>query len=161
MSTLDLIPQEQSQPGLFPETPEMRIQRVDQEILWLLMGKPGGPFQQTLDDAGRAVLAQIRYRRGQRNAITIREIGEATQLTPRAIKDAVRTLRLSFRLPIAASKDGAAGGYFLWTTREESRAFKAHILNQVRAELEVLHAVIDEEDALDIPAQLRIGGMHE
>lgn len=151
MSTLTV-----NTPSLFPETPEQRAERIDAEILALLLGKPGGAFKETLSDDERAVLQAIRFHRGRDKAITIREIQLATALNERQIKKAVRNLRMNFRVPIAASKHGLCGGYYLWMTAEDLAGWKAVMLDQLRAEIALFRAVTSEEAALEIVTALRV-----
>lgn len=142
------------QTGLFPETVDEREKRIDAEILALLTGKPGGAFNETLKDDERAVLQAVRFHRGIARTITIREIQRTTDLSDRQIKKAVRALRLNFRVPIAASKNGNAGGYYLWMTREDLEAWKSVQLDQMRGEIALFRAVTSEEAALDIAREL-------
>lgn len=143
-----------AQPSLFPETAEERIQRIDGEILALLMGKPGGQFGAVLGEAERAVLPHIRYHRGAKNAITIREIKECTGLNERVIKDAVRKLRLDFRMPIGANR-GDGGGYYLVVTREDLELFKTQYLGQIRQEFDVYRAIIGEQADMELIQALK------
>lgn len=145
-----------TQPGLFPETPQERADRIDAEILTLLLGKPGGAFSETLAEDERAVLQAIRFHRGRDKAITIREIQLTTQLSDRQIKKAVRNLRMNFRVPIAASKDGLCGGYYLWMTAEDLAGWKSVMLDQLLAEIALFRAVTTEEAALEIVTALRL-----
>jgi hypothetical protein len=142
-------------PSLFPETPEERAARVDAEILALLLGKPGGKYGETLGDDERAVLQAIRFHRGRDKAITIREIEQLASLSDRQIKKAVRNLRMNFRVPIAASKNGLSGGYYLWMTADDLAGWKAVMLDQLRAEIALFRAVTSEEAALEIVTALR------
>jgi len=145
------------QPGLFPETEAERVQRIDAEILALLMGKPGGKFGETLKPKENAVLSAVRFRRGHANTVTIREISRQTGLGERAVKDAAQSLRLSFRVPIAASKLGLRGGYFIAITEQDLNIMIANIRDQVRTEIDVMKVFIGERAALDIIDALRAG----
>lgn len=148
--------------SLFPESIEQRRQRIDGEIEWLLFGNAGGPSHLVLNNNERRVLAQIRYRRGAVKAITIAEMREALgrtsagPLTDREIKNIVRALRLQFHLPIGSSKRGSAGGYFVMLTGEDHAILRAQVIDQVRAELDVLKAVDGPHAALELLGQLQL-----
>lgn len=152
--------------SLFANLPEERAAALDCQIDRLLRGQPGGPFGLVLLDPERAVLKGLRYHRGSANPITLAELRERTGFTDRDIKSCVRTLRLSFRLPVGASKNSEHGGYFLILTPEDLRLYLASPLQQIRAELEVVRAVGDENAARELMGQLGFaplegGGMTE
>ncbi len=149
-----MIP-ETPRPRLFPETAEERVERIDAEILALLIGKPGGKFGETLGAKEKAVLAAIRYQRGHQNAIKIDRIQGLTHLDGRAIKGIVRRLRVGFRLPIGSWKHSEKGGYYICVTREDIENLKRDVWEQIRAEFDVLRVAATEEDALEMVAQLR------
>jgi hypothetical protein len=148
--------------SLFPDlavSVEQRKRTIDSEILMLLMGKPGGPLNLTLSDDEKAVLTAIRYSRGAANAYPIREMQRrpgCEHLTDREIKKAVRTLRINFHLPIGSSKQGSAGGYFIMLTDEDHSVLRNQVLDQVRAELEVLKSVDGPRAALELLGQLQL-----
>jgi len=148
--------------SLFPDLAvsiEQRRQTIDAEILWLLFGRPGGPLKLTLADDEKAVLAAIRYSRGAANACSIREIQRrpgCERLTDREIKKAVRTLRINFRIPIGSSKQGSGGGYFIMLTDEDHSILRNQVLDQVRAELEVLKSLDGPRAALELLGQLQL-----
>ena len=144
-----------AQPSLFADSRELRVQRIDQEILNLLTGIPGGPLSLRLTDDERQVLAMIRYRRGASNAIKLAEIQQRTRLNVRTIKDAVRTLRMNFHLPIGSSKHAENGGYFLMITPEDRAIWRKDVLDQARAQLAVLRACDGRQAALEALGQLR------
>ncbi len=147
---------------LFPDLAlpiEDRIRRIDDEILSLLSGQSGGPLGLTLSDDEKRVLSAIRYRRGSSHAVLIREVQELLsggRLTDRQIKKAVRTLRVQFRLPIGSSKQGSEGGYFIMLTDADHAILRNQVLDQVRAELEVLRSVDGPQAALELLGQLQL-----
>lgn len=143
------------QTSLFADTREERIRAVDHEIECLLYGRSGGPLGLTLGDDERAVLGQIRFRRGADRAIALRDIHRDTKLDIRTIKQAVRTLRLNFHLPIGSSKDGSAGGYYLMISSEDRAIWAKDVIDQVRAQLAVLRAANGRQAALEALGQLR------
>ena len=129
-----------AQGTLFTENTECdRVKQIDAEILNLLTGHAGGPLNMTLGDDETAVLRAIRYKRGLGNGATISDLKESTRLTERAIKEAVRGLRLNFHLPVGSSK--GLGGYYLMITREDMDAWRAQAVAQLRGEVEVLRAI--------------------
>lgn len=142
--------------NLFPETVEQTETRIDAEIASLLLGVSGGPLGLTIDAAQRAVLQAVRYHRGRERAITIAEIRERTKLEIRAIKMAVRGLRINFRLPIGSSKSGGQGGYFVMVTPEDLQIWSHDVLDQIRAQAQVLKAVAGERMALEMLGQLSL-----
>jgi hypothetical protein len=145
-----------AQPFLFPETPEIFVARLDSEILALLMGQAGGPLSLELEDNEKAVLRTIRFCRGIANAINIRDIQARTHLGARSIKEAVRTLRMSFRLPIGSSKSGTDGGYYLILTDSDRAVWVKTVIDQVRAELAVVRAAAGRQATLELVGQLHL-----
>jgi len=145
-----------TQPMLFPESPEAQIARLDSEILNLLLGHSGGPLGLPMADDEKKVLRTIRYARGLANAITIAEIREKTDYDVRVVKKCVRALRMNYRLPIGSSKHGTDGGYFLMITGEDRAIWVKDVLDQVRAELAVLHAAAGQQATLELLGQLQI-----
>ena len=144
-----------TQAMLFPEPAESVSARLDSTIVCLLFGTPGGRFEVALDGDERAVLAAIRFHRGRDNAININAIQQRTHLNGRAIKKAVRGLRLNYFLPIGSSKHSAEGGYFLMLTPEDRAVWSTDVLDQVRAELSVLRAAAGHQAGLELLGQLR------
>jgi hypothetical protein len=148
--------------SLFPESIEERRQTIDAQIEWLLFGKPGGPLGLTLSNDEKRVLTAIRYRRGAVNAISIADMREAMgrtaagALTDREVKKIVRSLRVQFHLPIGSSKFGSNGGYFVMLTDKDHAILHSQVLDQVRAELEVLKAVDGPRAALELLGQLQL-----
>jgi hypothetical protein len=129
------------------------VERIDAEILRLLCGGLG-PMRQTLGDNERAVLTAIRYHRGLANPINIRAIQLTTQLSDRQIKEAVRGLRLTFRLPIASYKHASLGGYYLWMTDEDLAPWLNDVAGQITSEVQVFRAATSEAAALTLAKQL-------
>jgi hypothetical protein len=145
--------------SLFPEPVEERIQRIDAEILALLIGKSGGPLGLHLSHAERLVLSAIRFCRGAARAITIRDMRNfkgCEELDAREIKEAVRALRINFRVPIGSSKMSSGGGYFIMLTAEDHSILHKQVLDQVRAEIEVLKAVDGPRTTLELLGQLQL-----
>ena len=147
--------------SLFPEAPEEIRVRVDSEIATLLLGISGGPLGIPINSDARRVLGAIRYHRGRANAIRIDTIRVKTDLGDRAIKKAVRDLRLTYRLPIGSSKRADGGGYYLMLTPEDRAAWMKDVLDQVRAEVEVLASAAGQQAALEMLDQLRIAAQAE
>jgi hypothetical protein len=148
--------------SLFPDLKpsiEERTQRIDSDILALLTGRSGGPFGLTLGPDEKRVLTFLRFRRGVKQSMAIREMQvrmtKNDQLSDRQIKQAVRNLRMNFHLPIGSSKE-AGGGYFIMVTDEDHAILRRHILDQVRAELGVLRCVDGPSAALELLGQLQL-----
>jgi hypothetical protein len=145
-------------PDLAPSVEE-RARILDLEIELLLYGKPGGPLLLTLSNEEKGVLTAIRYHRGAAHAVTIREMQKRVScnwLSDRLIKKSVRTLRINFHLPIGSSKQGNEGGYFIMLTEEDHAILRHQVLDQVRAELEVLKSVDGPKAALELLGQLQL-----
>jgi hypothetical protein len=142
--------------NLFANLPEERAAAIDQTIDELLRGVHGGPYGLTMSDEEKTVLRRIRYHRGAKNAITIREITASTKFDERTIKGIVRKLRLSFQLPIGSNKHGSTGGYFIIVTAEDLSCFLAGPLQQIQAELQVVHAVGGSQAARELLGQLQL-----
>lgn len=142
-------------PSLFPEPPEQQAHRIDATIAGLIYGQQGGPLGLRLADDEKAVLEMIRYRRGAANAVNLRDIQKRTGLDVRTIKQAVRTLRLNFHLPIGSSKQSETGGYYLMLTAEDRAIWRKDVLDQVRAQVNVLRAADGHQAALEALGQLR------
>jgi hypothetical protein len=150
--------------SLFPE-PEPsireRAESIDAEILALLIGKSGGPFGLHLSKIECQVLSAVRFHRGVANAITIREMRDTrpgcAKLTDREVKEAVRSLRVTYCLPIGSSKMGSAGGgYFLMISSEDYAILNGQILDQILAEFQVLKAVNRKHSTLERLGQLQM-----
>lgn len=144
--------------SLFPETREALTERFDAEILALLTGGAGGPRSMTLEHDEKRVLQLLRFHRGLAKALPIRELQLGTGLGPRTIKEIVRNLRLSFRLPIGSSKRGGEGGYYVMVTAEDEAAWVNDVLSQVRAELAVVRAAVRKSESLERIGQLVMEG---
>lgn len=145
-----------TQASLFPESIAIAIARLDNQILQLLLGAAEPRLRLTLQDPERKVLRAIRYQRGIANAMPIREIAGITSLDARSIKQAVRTLRLEFRLPIGSTKSAAGGGYYIIVDEQDRAAWVKDVLDQVRAEMAVLRAAAGDQAGLELLGQLRI-----
>ncbi len=102
------------------------------------------------------MLRAIRYMRGLANTIPISELQQTTKLSARQIKEVVRNLRISFRLPIGSSKRSGAGGYYLIVSAADRAAWVNDVLNQVRAELAVLRAAAGPQATLELLGQLHM-----
>ncbi len=145
-----------AQASLFPESQAEFVERLDSQILALLMGHPGGPLALSLDEGEKAVLRAIRYHRGLDAAINIREIQQQSKLDVRSIKGIIRTLRISFRLPIGSSKHGTEGGYYLILTEADRAAWVKEVFDQVRAEVAVVRAAAGHQAGLELLGQLHM-----
>lgn len=147
---------EQNQHSLFPEPQEAVTARIDAQIAFLLLGHAGGPLNLHLEHAEREVLRRLRYQRGVANAMPIRELEQLTGLKPRDIKQVIRTLRLNFHLPIGSSKHSGTGGYYLMVTKEDQSAWVKTVVDQIRAEAEVVSAAAGKQARLELIGQLAL-----
>lgn len=139
---------------LFPEFEQSITERIDSTILMLLTGNAGGPLGMTLNDDEKTILRMLRYMRGLRNTLSIREIQQKTKFSPRSIKDIVRCLRLNFALPIGSSKSSLGGGYYIMITREDVSAWGKDLFGQVRAEVAAFHGAAGPRATAELLGQL-------
>jgi hypothetical protein len=142
--------------SLFPEAEQAIAERIDQPILQLILGHPGGTLGLALDEEEKAVLRAIRYKRGRSNAIAIREISQLTGLNPRRIKETVRSLRLSFQLPIGSSRHATEGGFYIIITSSDLQGWIKDMVDQMRAEAAVLRAAAGHQASLELIGQLSL-----
>lgn len=142
--------------SLFPESEQTVAERIDSTVLMLLTGHAGGPLGMSLGDKEKVVLTLLRYKRGLKNAVSIREIQEKTRLSPRTVKEVVRGLRVNFALPIGSSKSGKVGGYYIVITPEDARSWGKDLFGQVRAEVAAFRAAIGPEITAELVGQLSL-----
>lgn len=133
---------------------EARQEYIDSQIRTLLFG--GSLCGLHLAQEEKTVLGFIRFRRGAANAISIREITKTTGLDPREVKNAVRTLRCSFHLPIGSSKHAVKGGYFVILTKEDQAIFDSDFLGQIRAQIDAHRAVSGPHRTRELLGQLQM-----
>jgi hypothetical protein len=98
-----------------------------ERALALHAGEEGGPWPLTAEC--KAVLGVLIYHKGAASAIQIKEISEYTKLSDRAVKDAVRSLIVDFRVRIAGSRQEPYG-YYLVMTADEARAAAAPLIHE-------------------------------
>jgi hypothetical protein len=145
-----------STPSLFPPTTEEIIERLDRQILALLMGGTGGPLNYTLSAGERKILEAIRYHRGRNRAVSLEDIQSRTGINGRNVKHFVRCLRMNFQLPIGSSKHAKGGGYFLMVEDADVAVWRTSVLDQVRAEIAVLRAAAGAHVVQELLGQLSI-----
>lgn len=141
---------------LFANEIEMRREALDLRITQLLYGTGEGLFGHALNAPERVVLKALRYHTSSSNPITIRQLSSKTEMNERDVKDVVRRLRLSFGLPIGASRNGANGGYYFILTDEDRRLFKTMFMQQIKAELEVMRVVCTADETRELLGQLTL-----
>jgi biotin operon repressor len=86
----------------------------------------------------RRLLALLRGHQGKQRAVPLGLIGERMKLSPRAVKELVQDLRMSFGVQIGASRDADGGGYYLVATETESDESTAQLWSQAIAMLRVV-----------------------
>jgi len=86
----------------------------------------------------RRLLALLRNHQGKHRAVSIGEIGEKMSLAPRAVKELVQDLRLSFGVQLGSSREADGGGYYLIATEAESEETCAPYFQQAITELRVV-----------------------
>jgi hypothetical protein len=107
-----------------------------------LMGR--GPCE--LTERQRAVLECLRGRQGRLQAMSIADVMARVGSGPREIKGDVRELVVTFGLPIVASRDGDAGGYFFATTAEERISGTADYVKEILALAERIRVIRNLRD---------------
>ena len=140
---------------LFPPTPDEMAGEVDDQIRDLIMGYSGGPLGLTLGTIEKSILRSLRFHRGHENALSIGKLQQDLDVDARTIKQAVRTLRLNYRLPIGSSKQSSGGDYYIMLTPQDVAIWSKDVLDQVRAEVAVLRAAAGDQVGLEILGQLR------
>jgi hypothetical protein len=146
-----------NQPALFEtrtkqQMLEERIERLDRQIVDLLTGRT----QFTVTEDQRQLLQILRMRRGKARVISIGEICERTRLTPRRVKDMVRSLVIDFGLQVGASRDGDEGGYYLVLTDEEAWDTARPYLNEAIAMFRRAEVFVGKRAILEFRGQLAI-----
>jgi len=111
-----------------------------------------GPW--ILTSRQRQILECLRGRQGRMLAITIAELTEKIGFGAREIKSDVRDLVVAFRLPIVASRDGDAGGYFFAVTAEERISGTADYCKEIIALAERVRIVRNLPDLASLWGQL-------
>jgi hypothetical protein len=90
-----------------------------------------GPWP--LSEPQRKILECLRGRQGRLLAMTIGELQQRLNATDRAIKSDVRELVVTYKLPIVASREADAGGYYFAVTAEERIAGTADYVKEIVA----------------------------
>jgi predicted DNA-binding transcriptional regulator YafY len=140
---------------LFPPTPEELAAKIDKQILDLILGYSGGLYGLALGTVEKSVLRMLRNHNGYESAVSIADLQKSLALDARTIKQAIRTLRLNYHLPIGSSKHSTGGGYYIMLTRRDVDIWAKDVLDQVRAEVAVLRAAAGNQIGLEILGQLR------
>jgi len=90
-----------------------------------------GPWP--LSEPQQKILDCLRGRQGRLLAMSIDELQQRVGSTPREIKQNVRELVVTYKLPIVASRDADAGGYYFAVTAEERIAGTADYVKEIVA----------------------------
>lgn len=103
------------------------------------------------------VFYQLQWRKGKEYAIRISELANATGLGERAIKDAVRTLRL-VHMQLIGSRREPPYGYYMISTPEELQQTVHTFFSQAIEELKVVRALLgrDERKLRELLGQMEI-----
>lgn len=123
--------QPQPEGGLFDTFADAVLRRVDDVVA-------GRNCQWPSKEPQRRLLTLLRSHQGKRRAVPLGLIGERMHLAPRAVKELVQDLRLSFGVQIGASRDADGGGYYLVETEEESDESVQLLQSQAVAMLRVV-----------------------
>jgi hypothetical protein len=93
---------------------------------------------------------------GLARAISISELAALLKTSPREIKADVRDLRLLFRIRIGSSRDGAAGGFYMISTKQELLDTVRPFARQAQAEFAVVRALCEPHELAELEGQLRL-----
>ena len=108
-------------------------------------------------DVQRALLYKLEYHVGRDKAVSVGELAERLKLTPRAVKDAVRELRMRpFQVPIGSSRDQKDGGYFLCATVEERLETARQYSRQALSELMVWRDMLEPHELAEEMGQMQL-----
>jgi hypothetical protein len=99
-----------------------------------------------LTERQRRLLECLRGRQGRLQAMTIAEVIARVGSGPREIKADVRELVVTFGMPIVASRDGDAGGYFFAVTAEERISGTADYVKEIVALAERIRVIRNLHD---------------
>jgi hypothetical protein len=110
-----------------------------------------------LSERQRRILELLRGRQGRLLALSIGDLVITLDSDPRSIKADVRELVMSFRLPIVASRDSEAGGYFFATTAEERISGTADYVKEIIALAERVRIIRNLPDLSALWGQLSNG----
>lgn len=99
-----------------------------------------------LTERQRRLLECLRGRQGKLQAMSIAEAIARVGGTPRDIKADVRELVVTFGMPIVASRDGDAGGYFFAVTAEERISGTADYVKEIVALAERIRVIRNLHD---------------
>jgi hypothetical protein len=113
-----------------------------------------GPWP--LSQRQRRILEALRGRQGRLQAMPIAELEHRAGGDARSIKADVRDLVTSFHLPIVASRNSDAGGYFFATTAEERISGTADYVKEIIALAERVRVVRNLPDLNALWGQLAI-----
>lgn len=119
-----------------------------------ILFREAGPWPIRAEE--KQILHILRFHMGADRALKIRELARRTELSERAIKEAVRSLVIDYRLPIASSKDRRDGGYYLILTDSEQRDAVATVGKQIRAEAMRLRVLAGEHETVELLGQLQL-----
>jgi hypothetical protein len=124
-----------------------------EHALLVLADQTGGPWPITPEL--KKVLGLLIYHKGAAAAIQIKEISAYTKLSDRAVKDAVRSLIVDFKVRIAGSRQEPYG-YYLVMTAEEARAAASPLVHEALNLLQRAEVLTDEHFITEQNGQMRI-----
>jgi hypothetical protein len=99
-----------------------------------------------LTERQRRLLECLRGRQGRLQAMSIADVMARVGSGPREIKADVRELVVTFGMPIVASRDGEAGGYFFAVTAEERISGTADYVKEIVALAERIRVIRNLHD---------------
>lgn len=151
------IPHEVPMDTLFElrDEKQIRDQAIEENrrrIHDVIMGK--GPWP--LNERQARLLEILRWRQGRAHAIGIAELMPRLKCGAREIKEAVRELVVTFRLPIVASRDAEGGGYFFATTAEERMTGSSDYLKEAAKLIQRALIIRSDQDVKVLLGQIEL-----
>jgi hypothetical protein len=128
---------------------QQALLRIDQVIdnvdcLWPVMGPE------------KDLLVVLREHVGKGNAITLHQLVELLGVSDRVVKAMVSNLRVNFRVMIGASRDAAAGGYYVISSAAEALESTQYLVSQVLTMLRVIRVMRGRHATVELFGQLHI-----
>ena len=119
----------------------------------VVQGKGDYPAAAPMD--ARRVLLIIAGHRGRASAVPLEKIGALLSLGDREIKQAVKTLRDDFAMPIGASRVEPYG-YFLCETAEDLAAAVRPLVHEIRSLARTVKMMTPDSRMAELAGQLEI-----
>lgn len=123
---------------------------LEQQINHLLFGRTEIP----LTTEEREILLILRWHKGASNAKPLADFAAKLNLSPRSMKQHIRNLAVTHKLPIGGSRQEPYG-FFLCVTAEDIEVALRPIWNEIKSLLQRAHAVGDRQRVLEMLGQMQ------